>query len=176
VEKRESSVNTQDVIDIVQKMSNMQLEVLLSNKSKDENTVKLLKDIQEENIKALNTITTFIHNMSDATLRTFKDIATVLNQRPDEQLDVQQEIEKHITSIDEEIYNNKENHVYILIPGSENNTVTYDEAIELLKNKTIHVYGSVRSMAVKHDEHDEHVEHKEHDEHDEQTEQLYKLD
>jgi hypothetical protein len=80
-------------------------------------------------------------------LNGYREVSKMMNQHPDEQLNVQQAIEEHITSIDEEIYKNMGDQAYIVIPGSEDSTATYDEAIKMLADKTIHIYGSVRSLA-----------------------------
>lgn len=135
------------IIDTMQKLSNLQLEVLSSNKKTVEETLKTMKNMQDENVKALKSITTFMQELSENTLNGYREVSKILNQHPDEQLNVQQAIEEHITSIDEEIYKNMSDQAYLVIPGSDDSTVTYEEATKLLADKTIHIYGSVRSLA-----------------------------
>lgn len=138
-QKQASAGPVQDnsqIADVIKKLSDMHMEVYTS-----------VKKTEGENIKTLQSITKFMQELSEKTLNGYREVSEKLNQQRDEQLEVQQSVEQLIVNLDEEIYKSMHDQAYILIPGSETKIITYDEISQLLKDKTIHVYGSVRALA-----------------------------
>ena len=75
-------------------------------------------------------------------LEGFKEVSNRLNQPRDE---MQESLDAMIKNIDEEIAA-KDDVVYIIIPGHKTNTVTTDEAAELIKSKNVKVVGSISQL------------------------------
>lgn len=98
--------------------------------------------IQTKNTEAMKGISTFLKELTEHVLEGFKEVSNRLNQPRDE---MQESLDAMIKNIDEEIAA-KDDVVYIIIPGHKTNTVTTDEAAELIKNKNVKVVGSISQL------------------------------
>lgn len=98
--------------------------------------------IQTKNTEAMKGISTFLKELTEHVLEGFKEVSNRLNQPRDE---MQESLDAMIKNIDEEIAA-KDDVVYIIIPGHKTNTVTTDDAAELIKNKNVKVVGSISQL------------------------------
>ena len=107
--------------------------------------VKAGSDTTDATVEALKGITSLIQSLSEKTLLGFKDVSNRLNQETGG--DVQAALDELIKHVDDEIAAKKDNEIYIVMPGSEPRTFTFDEATDLMKNKSVRVFGSVGGIA-----------------------------
>ncbi len=107
--------------------------------------VKVGSDATDGTVEALKGITSLIQSISEKTLLGFKDVSNRLNQETGG--DVQAALDELIKHVDDEIAAKKDNEIYIVVPGSEPRTLTFDEATDLMKNKSVRVFGSVGGIA-----------------------------
>lgn len=107
--------------------------------------VKVGSDATDGTVEALKGITSLIQSISEKTLLGFKDVSNRLNQETGG--DVQAALDELIKHVDDEIAAKKDNEIYIVMPGSEPRTLTFDEATDLMKNKSVRVFGSVGGIA-----------------------------
>ena len=102
--------------------------------------------IQTKNIEAMKGISTFLKELTEHVLEGFKEVSNRLNQQPrDEDSKMQESLDAMIKNIDEEIAA-KDDVVYIIIPGHKTDTVTTDEAAELIKSKNVKIVGSISQL------------------------------
>lgn len=101
--------------------------------------------IQTKNTEAMKGISTFLKELTEHVLEGFKEVSNRLNQPRDEDSKMQESLDAMIKNIDEEIAA-KDDVVYIIIPGHKTNTVTTDEAAELIKSKNVKVVGSISQL------------------------------
>lgn len=95
----------------------------------------------------LKSIASNLQGLSEKTIVGFQDVANRLNQEKGGDLaDVSDLLDTLVTKIDETI-TAKKDEIYIIIPGHETQTLTTDETNELMKNKSVRVFGTIGSIA-----------------------------
>ena len=107
--------------------------------------VKVSSDTTDATVEALKNITSLVQSLSEKTLLGFKDVSNRLNQETGG--DVQPALDELVKHIDEEISAKKNSEIYLIIPGSEPRTLTSEEATNLIKDKSVRVFGGIGGIA-----------------------------
>lgn len=119
-------------------MSNLNLSV---EKVKDD-----LQSSVESNVEALKSITSMVKGLAESTVASFREVSNRLNQAKDEP-GLQDSLDALIKNMDDEIAARVDQEAYIVIPGHDTSTVTTEEAAEVLKGKSVKIFGSVGKLA-----------------------------
>lgn len=119
-------------------MSNLNLSV---DKVKDD-----LQSSVESNVEALKSITSMVKGLAESTVASFREVSNRLNQAKDEP-GLQDSLDALIKNMDDEIASRVDQEAYIVIPGHDTSTVTTEEAAEVLKGKSVKIFGSVGKLA-----------------------------
>lgn len=123
------------VADAIKRVAEMQSEMYSS-----------IKRTEKEHISAYKSMLKLMQELSERSISGYKEVSDRLAQQTDEQMAVQQSLEMLVDNLDKEMLRSEQD-AYILIPGSGQHTVTPEEVVQMLKGKTVHVYGSVRMLA-----------------------------
>lgn len=102
--------------------------------------------VQTENIEALKSITSMVQELAEKTLAGFHEVSNRLNQTKDEP-GLQDSLDALIKNMDEEIAAKGDKEVYIVVPGRDTSTVTTEEAADIMKDRSVRVFGSVGLLA-----------------------------
>ncbi len=112
----------------------------------DEAFKNLSLKTQGETLEALKNISGFVKGLAEQTLEGFKEVSNRLNQPRDDDSKLQESLDAMVKNIDEEIAAKKDV-VYLVVPGSETNTITESEVAKLIKNKSVKVVGSIGQLS-----------------------------
>jgi hypothetical protein len=110
---------------------------------------KVKEDLQssvETNVEALKSITSMVKGLAENTIASFREVSNRLNQPRDDQ-GLQDSLDALIKNMDDEIAAKVDQEVYIVIPGRDTSTVTTEEAADILKGKSVRIFGSVGKLA-----------------------------
>ena len=110
---------------------------------------KVKSDLQssvESNVEAMKSITSMVKGLAENTIASFREVSNRLNHAKDDPA-LQDSLDALIKNMDDEIATKVDQEAYIVIPGRNTSTVTAEEAAEILKGKSVKIFGSVGKLA-----------------------------
>lgn len=100
---------------------------------------------ENENIKVLQEILKNMNSLSDKTIEGFSSVIDKINLLVPRHDDTDQCISLMLDNIDKNI---APSDIYIIVPGAQPSTISKDDLLGLIKDKNIHVVGSIREISL----------------------------
>ena len=108
-----------------------------------------------ETVDAMKSILSLVQGLAEKTIVGFKEVSDRLNQQPTHMrgdvdgdlTGLQDALDSIVKKIDDLIAANADDEVYIIIPGHDTKTLTTEEAAEVIKDKSVRVFGGIGTIA-----------------------------